>query len=51
MISFSLESIFDVITWDNSLKRYEQGIRREINALDSLYLRKSEAEEKLQGHS
>ncbi|MCP5005231.1 MAG: hypothetical protein GY941_15045 [Planctomycetes bacterium] len=33
------------------LKRYEQGIRCEINVLAQLYLRKSEAEEKLQGHS
>ncbi len=29
------------------LKRYEQGIRCEINALAPLYLRKSEAEERL----
>jgi tRNA A37 threonylcarbamoyladenosine modification protein TsaB len=29
------------------LERYEQGIRCEINALAPLYLRKSEAEERL----
>ena len=33
------------------LKRYEQGERCEINSLVPLYLRKSEAEEKLDGHS
>ena len=31
------------------LERYEQGIRCEINALAPLYLRKSEAEERLEG--
>ncbi len=30
------------------LERYEQGIRCEINALAPLYLRKSEAEEKME---
>ncbi len=32
------------------LKRYEQGERCEINSLVPLYLRKSEAEERLEGH-
>lgn len=33
------------------LERYEQGMRCEINSLVPLYLRKSEAEEKLAGHN